>query len=150
MSSTTTADTAADSASLTDLNPLKPRVLHVAYHVADIDRALAFYVGVLGMQEQMRLPLGNGLQEVILGFPKSPGAGVILMWNTEDKAPRKLGTGYSRFVLHVSDVEAALKHLEKHDTRIVTPLTTVGAFKYAMVQDPDGYVIELLHVAARS
>jgi catechol 2,3-dioxygenase-like lactoylglutathione lyase family enzyme len=148
MSSTSSAEAAADTTSLQNLTSLKPRVLHVAYHVADIDRALAFYVGVLGMQEQMRLPLGNNLQEVILGFPKSPGAGVILMWNTEDKSPRKLGAGYSRFVLHVSDVEAALKHLEKHDTRVVTPLTTVGSFKYAMVQDPDGYVIELLHVAA--
>lgn len=148
MSATPSADTAGNAV-LQDLNPLKPRVLHVAYHVADIERSLAFYVGVLGMKEQMRLPLGNNLHEVILGFPSSPGAGVILMWNTEDKSERKLGTGYSRFVLHVSDVEAALRHLEEHGTRITTPLTAVGTFKYAMVQDPDGYVIELLHVAPR-
>ena len=32
-----------------NLNAFKPQVLHVAYHVADIERALGFYVGVLGM-----------------------------------------------------------------------------------------------------
>lgn len=133
----------------TGLNSFKPRLSHVAYHVADIERALAFYTGVLGLKEQMRLPLGKGLHEVILGFPDSQSAGVILMWHTEQPAPRQLGDGYSRFVLNVSDVEAAMQHLAAHDTPVVTPITTVGSFKYAMVKDPDGYVIELLQLVKR-
>jgi len=129
------------------LNAFKPQVLHVAYHVADIDRALAFYVGVLGMQEQMRLPLGGGLHEVILGFPGSKGSGVILMWNTERaQAPIAIGEGYSRFVLKVAELDAALAHLVKRDTPVVTAATTHGNLKYAMVKDPDGYVIELLEI----
>lgn len=150
MSSTATTPTTAGtdtSGSVQNITAFKPRVTHVAYHVADIDRALAFYVGVLGLQEQLRLPLGGGLQEVILGFPGNPGAGVILMWHTEKKAARQLGDGYSRFVLNVSDVESALQLLAKHDTPVVTPLTSVGNFKFAMVKDPDGYVIELLQIS---
>lgn len=147
MSSSTESQAAnPDSATqvIEDLNSLKPRVSHVAYHVSDIDRALAFYVGVLGLKEQLRLPLGSSLHEVILGFPNAQSAGVILMWNTTDPTSRQLGNGYSRFVLNVSDVDAALRHLAKHDVPVVTPATTVGGFKYAMVKDPDGYVIELL------
>ncbi|MET0390707.1 MAG: VOC family protein [Polyangiales bacterium] len=143
MSSTATTEAGGTVQNLTSF---KPRVTHVAYHVADIDRALAFYVGVLGLQEQLRLPLGGGLQEVILGFPGNPGAGVILMWHGEKKAPRQLGDGYSRFVLNVSDVEGALQLLAKHDTPVVTPLTAVGNFKFAMVKDPDGYIVELLQL----
>jgi lactoylglutathione lyase len=127
-----------------DLTTLKPRVIHVAYHVANIERSLAFYKGVLGLQEQMRIPLGNGLQEVILAFPNAQGAGLILMWNDEQPAQRNHGDGYSRFVLNVSDIDAAMTHLIARDVPVATPISSVGAMKYAMVKDPDGYVIELL------
>lgn len=141
-----TTTSAADSGKSSTLAALKPRLLHVAYHVSNIDRAKAFYVGVLGLKEQMTIPLGNGMQEVILAFPDAPGAGVILMWNTQAGAERVHGDGYSRFVLQVSDVEAAMKLLAEHETPVVTPITAAGPFKYAMVKDPDGYVIELLQM----
>jgi catechol 2,3-dioxygenase-like lactoylglutathione lyase family enzyme len=128
------------------LTAFKPQVLHVAYHVADIERALGFYIGVLGMKETLRLPLGNHLSEVILAFPETKSAGVILMWNSQrpKSTPIKIGEGYSRVVLRVSDVEAGFAHLVKHNAPVVTPVTTHGNLKFAMVKDPDGYVIELL------
>jgi catechol 2,3-dioxygenase-like lactoylglutathione lyase family enzyme len=131
------------------LNAFKPQVLHVAYHVADIERALGFYVGVLGLKETMRIPLGKNLAEVILAFPESKSAGIILMWNTDraKTTPLKLseqGEGYSRFVLRVSDVEKSLAHLVANGAPVVTQTTSHGNFKYAMVKDPDGYVIELI------
>lgn len=138
--------TETSSAPVTSFSTFKPKVTHVAYHVADIDRALAFYVGLLGMKEDMRIPLGQGLAEVILSFPETKAAGVILMWHTEKKEPRELGNGYSRFVLNVSDVDAACEHLSKHGTPVVTQPTRYGGLKFAMVKDPDGYVIELLQM----
>jgi lactoylglutathione lyase len=134
------------TAPIQDFNALSPRVLYVGYHVDDIDRALSFYVGVLGMTEQMRLPLGKGEHEVVLGFPNSKSAGVVLMWNTERKKPYEHGDGYSRFVLSVGDVDAALAHLAAHDITPVVPLTSAGSFRYAIVKDPDGYLVELLQV----
>ena len=138
--------TETTSPAATGLNALKPRILHVAYHVADIDRALTFYVGALGMKEQMRLDLSKTLHEVILNFPDSKGGGVILMWDTARTQPLQIGDGYSRFVLHVADIGAALEQLARHDTPVVTPLTEAGPMRYAMVKDPDGYVIELLQI----
>ncbi len=35
----------------------------MSYYVRDVERAVAFYVGVLGMTEQMRLDVGNGEHE---------------------------------------------------------------------------------------
>ena len=141
-----TTTSAADSGKASTLAALKPRLLHVAYHVSNIERAKAFYVSALGLKEQMTIPLGNGMQEVILSFPDAPGAGVILMWNTQAGGERVHGDGYSRFVLQVSDVEAAMKVMAEHKTPVVTPITAAGPFKYAMVKDPDGYVIELLQM----
>lgn len=142
--------TAADSpAPATEgLLRFKPRILHVAYHVADIDRALAFYVGVLGMKEQMRIELGGGEQEVVLAFPESRGSGVILMWNTERNTPYQLGDAYSRFVMMVSDLDGALEHVTRHGAPVVRPATQAGTMRYAMIEDPDGYVLELLQLKA--
>lgn len=135
-----------ESSSAHAFHALKPKLTHLAKHVADIERALAFYVGLLGMKELMRIPLGQGLSEVILAFPDSKAAGVILMWHAEKKEPRELGNGYSRFVLNVSDVDAACDYLASRGTPVVTQPTQYGAMKFAMVKDPDGYVIELLQV----
>ena len=126
------------------LRAFKPRITHVAYHVADIDRALAFYVGVLGLKEQMRIPLPDGVQEVVLGFPGGKGGGLILMWSPERTTPYALGDGYSRFVLLVSDVDGAVAQLTAQGTRVVSPPADAGPMRYAMIADPDGYVIELL------
>jgi lactoylglutathione lyase len=142
----TTATTSDTPAKVTDLNALKPRILHVAYHVNDIERSLAFYVGVLGMKEQMRVQLGKTEHEVILNFPESKGGGVILMWDTNREKPVAIGNGYSRFVLMVSDLDAAMQLMRDSDTRVLTPPTEAGPMKYAMVKDPDDYVIELLQI----
>jgi lactoylglutathione lyase len=128
------------------LNPFKPRISHVAYYVADIERSLAFYLGVLGMVEQMRLDLGKGVHEVVLGFPESKGGGLILMWDTARKAPFQRGDAYLRVVLNVSDVDAAVEHVEKHGAGVPTRPTDAGSLRYAMIEDPDGYIVELLRV----
>jgi predicted enzyme related to lactoylglutathione lyase len=145
MTSTHSSDHAAASAEIAGgLNGFKPRLSHVSYHVADIDRALHFYVQVLGMKERFRVQLGKTLHEVVLGFADATAGGVILMWDTARKGPIEQAHGYSRFVLTVADVDGALQHLAKHETKVITQATDAGSFRYAMVKDPDGYVIELL------
>jgi lactoylglutathione lyase len=128
------------------LSAFKPRITHVAYHVSDIDRALAFYVGVIGLKELMRIPLPGGEHEVVLGFPDGKGGGLILMWNTERPTQYKLGDGYSRFILNVSDVDGAVAQLAGQGVRIVSQPTDAGPMRYAMIADPDGYTIELLQL----
>lgn len=141
---TATAATAASPAS--GLNAFRPRILHTAYFVADIERSMQFYCSVLGMKEQQRFDLGEGVQEVILAFPDSKGAGVILMWNTQRKAAYQYGDSYSRFVMMVSDLDAAMKHLTDNGVTISKALTDIGALRYCMIKDPDGYTIEVLQL----
>jgi lactoylglutathione lyase len=128
------------------LNALRPRILHTAYFVADIERSMKFYCAVLGMKELQRFDLGEGVKEVILGFPDSKGAGVILMWNTNRTAPYQYGDSYSRFVMMVSDLDAALKHLSASGVTISKQLTELDLLRYCMVKDPDGYTIEVLQL----
>ena len=95
------------------LNAFRPRIAFVTYNVEAIERALAFYVGVLGMQEQTRFPIGGGMNEVVLVFPDSKGSGLILIW-------------------------------QDSGVPLQTPPTDVGALRFAMIRDPDGYLIELV------
>ena len=143
---TASTSTSNDADTTPGLSAFKPRISHVAYYVSDIERSLAFYIGALGLKEQLRLPLGKGLHEVVLGYPDNKGAGLILMWNTDKTTPYQLGDGYSRFVVSVSDVDAALRFLVEKDVKVVQNATQAGALKYAMVKDPDGYVVELLQL----
>ena len=142
----TTSITSHDAETTAGLSAFKPRISHVAYYVSDIERSLAFYIGALGLKEQLRLSLGKGLHEVVLGYPDNKGAGLILMWNTDKTTPYQLGDGYSRFVVSVSDVEAALRFLVEQGVKVVQNATQAGNLKYAMVKDPDGYVVELLQL----
>ena len=128
------------------LGAFRPRITYVTYNVANVDRALAFYVGVLGMQEQMRFPIGGGVNEVVLGFPDSKAAGLILMFKDEPSAPVVHGDGYSRFVIRVSDTDGAVRALEANGVVMQTPPTDAPGLRYAMFRDPDGYLIELLQL----
>lgn len=130
--------------SASGLNAFRPRIAFVTYNVEAIERALAFYVGVLGMQEQTRFPIGGGMNEVVLAFPDSKGSGLILIWRDEGAVPVVHGDGYSRFVIRVSDIDGAVAALVESGVPLQTPPTDVGALRFAMIRDPDGYLIELL------
>jgi lactoylglutathione lyase len=128
------------------LNSFKPRILHTAYFVADIERSLKFYRDVLGMQEQQRFNLGGGVEEVILTFPDSKGAGVILMWNTKRTTPYQYGDSYSRVVMMVSDLDSAVRHLRTHGVAFSKESIDAQGLRYCIIQDPDGYAIEVLQL----
>jgi lactoylglutathione lyase len=134
------------------LDSLRARVLHTAYHVNDLDRAVEFYSGVLGMKEQMRFELPSGEWECVMGFVdeggKPRGSGIILMWDPAREQSLELGDGYSRVVLRVSDVDAAVARLQERDVTISAPPVDapVPGLRYAMFQDPDGYTLELLQI----
>jgi lactoylglutathione lyase len=134
------------SATQAAFGAFRPSVFCVCYYVADVERALAFYVGLLGMKEHLRIPVGNGVNEVVLGFPEAKGSGVILMWNTERTKPYTHGDSYNRLVLRVSDVDAATRVLQEASVPVVTEPTDAPGLRYSMVRDPDGYVVELLQL----
>lgn len=124
-----------------------PRLGYVSFFVLDLDRALSFYVGKLGMREQARIPLPNGVQEVLLGFGDgAQQAGVILMYDAKRKTPYERGDGFSRFVVYVAELRPLIKRLSEQSVSVVVQPTTVENLKltYALIRDPDGYMIEFI------
>src|SRR3712207_255705 len=61
-------------------SPRTRSVAAVGIVVQDLDRAIAFYTSVLGMEEAQRIDVPDKhLLEVVLTFPGSRGAAVLLM-----------------------------------------------------------------------
>jgi len=140
------ADTPAIT-SVTATAAIKSQLAFTSYYVLDQKRALDFYVGLLGMSEHQRITPSPGVTEIVLGFDQEPNTpGILLMHRADRTAPYTIGDGFSRTIIHVSDVQAMVQRLTQAGVAIVRPPTEVANLKltYAMVRDPDGYLIEFI------
>ncbi len=123
------------------------RILHTMLRVSDLDRSIAFYTEVLGMQllRQKDYPGGRFTLAFVGYGPESEGA-VIELTHNWDTQSYDLGSGYGHIALEVDDAYKAcadIKAIGGNVTREAGPMkhgTTVIAF----VEDPDGYKIELI------
>ena len=130
-----------------DAPAISSRLAYTSYYVLDQRRALDFYVGQLGMVERQRITPSAGVTEIVLGFDKVPNTpGFLLMHKADRTTPYQIGDGFSRTIIHVSDIKAMVQKLTQAGVTIVRPPTEVANLKltYAMVRDPDGYLIEFI------
>ena len=123
------------------------RILHTMLRVGNLDRSIAFYRDVLGMQ--LLRTADRPEQKYSLAFvgygDESAGAVLELTYNygVETYEP---GSGFGHVAFEVPDAAAACASVRAKGgsvTREAGPVkggTTVIAF----VQDPDGYKIELI------
>jgi lactoylglutathione lyase len=128
----------------------RPRsVAAVGIVVQDLDRSLDFYTSVLGLQEAQRVDVPDmSLFEIILTFPGSRGAAIILMQFSDD-GDRSYHDDGGKVVLFVGDcveVTDAVRAAGYEVTR--EPAESPGFGTIAMVKDPDGRTIELVGAAA--
>jgi lactoylglutathione lyase len=125
------------------------QILHTMIRVRDLDRSIAFYTSLLGMQELRRRDVPEGRYTLaFLGYgDNSTGqAEIELTHNWDHTGPYEMGTAFGHLAVGVSDVAAAVEKVRQGGgtvTREPGPVkfgTTVIAF----VEDPDGYKIELI------
>jgi lactoylglutathione lyase len=128
------------------------RILHTMIRVGDLERSLAFYTQVLGMQLLRRKDYPDGrFTLAFVGFgPEADGA-VLELTHNWDTQRYELGNGFGHVAVEVPDAYAACAEIKRRGgvvTREAGPMkhgTTVIAF----VQDPDGYKIELIESSKR-
>ncbi len=123
------------------------RILHTMIRVGDLDRSLAFYADVLGMQLLRKHDYPEGqFTLAFVGFGSESEGAVIELTHNWGVEKYDLGTGFGHIALEVPNAYAACDEIKKRGgkvTREAGPMkhgTTVIAF----VEDPDGYKIELI------
>lgn len=130
---------------------------HVGHHVADLDRAVDFYTGVLGFAEVHRLRVPDAAASKLLQVAEpvgltaaylSLGGRVLELLHLDrpgnDPARERRFTepGLTHLSFTVDDVAATCRAVEAHGGEVL-PETDVGGFAI-MVRDPDGQLLELL------
>ena len=109
--------------------------LTLAFGVADIDRAIAWYRDVLGFTLDYKVD-DMGWCEM-----KSPVPGVTVGFSQVEK-PEVKGGGTP--VFGVADIDAARSYLESRDVRFDGPTSTIpGMVRLAVFYDPDGQKLML-------
>ncbi len=128
------------------------RILHTMLRVGDLERSLAFYRDVLGMQLISRKDYPDGkFTLAFLGYGKNPEQAEIELTHNWGVTSYELGNGFGHVALGVDDIHGACEKIRKAGGKITRepgPMkhgTTVIAF----VQDPDGYKVELIEERSR-
>ncbi|MCJ2026472.1 VOC family protein [Methylobacterium sp. J-067] len=122
--------------------------LHTMVRVADLDRALAFYVGTFGLQEVRRIDNEKGrFTLVFLAAPgdvekaresKSPLVELTYNWDPETYSG---GRNFGHLAYQVDDIYAFCTKLKEAGVTINRPPRDG---RMAFVKSPDGISIEIL------
>lgn len=123
------------------------RILHTMLRVGDLDKSLAFYTEVLGMQLLRRKDYPEGkFTLAFVGYGSEADNAVIELTHNWDTPNYDLGNGYGHIALEVPDVYKACDDIRARGGKITREPGPMmhGNSILAFVEDPDGYKIELL------
>lgn len=122
------------------------RLLHTRYRVADLDRTVAFYKDVLGLEEVRRSTSPRGSRLVFL---KAPGSEELIeLCQYDASGPVIVGPDLTHLAFEVDDLEAFAKHAAAKGHPLSDgPTPTSSGSVIAFVDAPEGYEIELIQHA---
>lgn len=127
------------------------RILHTMIRVGDLDRSIAFYTEILGMQLLRRHDYPEGrFTLAFVGYGPEENEAVLELTHNWDTPAYELGNGYGHVALAVPDAAAACSEIAKRGGKVVRPAGPMkhGSTVIAFVEDPDGYKIELIEKRA--
>ncbi len=123
------------------------RILHTMLRVADLERSLRFYTGVLGMRLLRRKDYPEGkFTLAFVGYGDETDTAVIELTHNWGVDKYELGNAFGHIAVAVDDAYKACEEVKRRGgkvTREAGPMkhgTTVIAF----IEDPDTYKIELI------
>jgi len=135
--------TGAQIAQAAPADPASLRVSFLKFTVSDLPAMQSFYEKAFGMTQQKRLD-NPGSTEVILTGP-SPGADLALVFY-KDGRKVALGNANGPIGFYLQDVDGVYAKAMAAGGVSRSPPRTGGGARVAIVSDPEGHDIELLHL----
>jgi lactoylglutathione lyase len=119
------------------------KLLHTRYRVKDLEKTVAFYKDVLGLEETRRHTSGRGSQLVFLRAPQSSEE--IEICKFDRSGPVVVGPDLTHLAFEVDDLDQfARESTAKGYPLSDGPHQTEGGSKIAFIDAPEGYEIELI------
>ena len=128
------------------------RMLHTMLRVGDLEKSVAFYTDVLGMQLLRRKDYASGrFTLAFLGYGNEKEHTVLELTHNWDTERYDLGDGYGHIALGVQDIQATCAGIADRGGRLVREPGPMkhGSTVIAFLEDPDGYKVELIELPAR-
>ena len=128
------------------------RMLHTMIRVGDLEKSVAFYTDVLGMQLLRRKDYASGrFTLAFLGYGDEKEHTVLELTHNWDTEHYDLGNGYGHIALGVQDIQATCAGIADRGGRLVREPGPMkhGSTVIAFLEDPDGYKVELIELPAR-
>ncbi len=123
------------------------RMLHTMLRVGDLDRSLAFYTDVLGMNllRKKEYPEGE-FTLAFVGYGDESDHTVLELTHNWGTKSYDLGNAYGHVAIGVDDVYQAADRIKQAGGEVVREAGPMkgGTTVIAFVKDPDGYMVELL------
>lgn len=119
------------------------RYLHTMLRVRDLDAALDFFVGRLGLVEVRRRDSESGRFTLVFLSTGSAGdtAEIELTYNWDQPEPYTTGRFFGHLAFEVPDIYATCERLRSVGIAILRPPRDG---RMAFVKSPDGHSVELL------
>ncbi len=119
------------------------RFLHSMLRVYDLETALDFFIGGLGLREVRRRDSERGRFTLVFLETGRDGdaAQIELTYNWDESAPYTGGRNFGHLAFEVDDIYAMCTHLRARGTAILRPPRDG---RMAFVRSPDQISIELL------
>ena len=123
------------------------RILHTMIRVGNLERSIAFYTQVLGMELLRRKDYPGGkFTLAFVGYGPEADEAVIELTHNWDTDHYDIGDGFGHIAAEVDDAYAACESIRKRGGKVAREAGPMkhGATVIAFVEDPDGYKIELI------
>lgn len=123
------------------------RILHTMIRVRDLERALGFYTGVLGMRLLRRTDYPGGrFTLAFVGYGAEADTAVIELTHNWDVTDYQMGDAFGHIAIGVDDVYATCEAIKQRGGKVVREAGPMknGTTVIAFVEDPDGYRIEFI------
>ena len=119
------------------------RFLHTMLRVRDLDLALEFFVGALGLREVRRRENDQGRFTLVFLATGATGdaAEIELTYNWDQAEPYGVGRSFGHLAFEVDDIYATCERLEARGVAVLRPPRDGHM---AFVRSPDQCSVELL------
>src|ERR1700745_4000943 len=124
------------------------KLLHTRYRVKDLEKTVAFYRDVLGLQETRRHTSGRGSQLVFLKAPASDEETEICKF--DKSGPVVVGPDLTHLAFEVDDLDKFARESAAKGYPLSDGPHPSGIGKFAFVDAPEGYEIELIERGQKS